>query len=261
MADYTDPNAVLNIKRLSENDSYYSNVYKKTEKLVSTVFYILSFVSDTETNKLHKDHVTRAAFTTHEVSLELLRVYESEAPGHLFRLQHALAALASALTMATAAGVTTEAVRELLCGEIDLIQRRVRHEFGGGPGGVPSFLTRTEAPASAAPSKSRSGSTRSQAAGSNRDSTQAQAPRSSRTHIPAGDISSDAHLVYSQLTDRATRIKTVLEAKPEATIKDISEVITDISEKTIQRELNSLIEKGQVIRQGERRWSRYSLAP
>jgi len=54
-------------------------------------------------------------------------------------------------------------------------------------------------------------------------------------------------MVYSQLTDRAERIKTVLEAKPQATIKDVSEIITDVSEKTIQRELNSLIEKGQIV--------------
>jgi DNA-binding transcriptional ArsR family regulator len=78
--------------------------------------------------------------------------------------------------------------------------------------------------------------------------------------IPEGDISSDAYFVYSQLTDRAERIKTVLEAKPQATIRDIAEIITDVSEKTIQRELNSLIEKGQVYREGERRWSRYSVS-
>jgi predicted HTH transcriptional regulator len=84
--------------------------------------------------------------------------------------------------------------------------------------------------------------------------------RAKRVRIPEGDISSDAYLVYSQLTDRAERIKTVLEAKPQASIKDIAEVITDVSEKTIQRELNSLIEKGQVIREGERRWSKYSVA-
>jgi DNA-binding transcriptional ArsR family regulator len=86
------------------------------------------------------------------------------------------------------------------------------------------------------------------------------ATRQKRVNIPAGDISTDAYLVYSQMTDRAERIKTVLEAKPNATIKDIAEVITDVSEKTIQRELNSLIEKGQVIREGERRWSRYSVS-
>jgi DeoR/GlpR family transcriptional regulator of sugar metabolism len=73
-------------------------------------------------------------------------------------------------------------------------------------------------------------------------------------------MSSDAILVYSDLGERTTRIKTVLEAKPEATIKDLTDIITDVSAKTIQRDLNSLIERGEVIRQGERRWSKYSLA-
>ena len=73
-------------------------------------------------------------------------------------------------------------------------------------------------------------------------------------------MSSDAIMVYSQLSDRTTRIKTVLEAKPEATIKDLTDIITDVSAKTIQRDLNSLIDSGEVIRQGERRWSKYSLA-
>jgi hypothetical protein len=45
-----------------------------------------------------------------------------------------------------------------------------------------------------------------------------------------------------------------------ASIKDISRVIKDCSEKTIQRELNTLIEQGAIIREGERRWSTYRLA-
>jgi predicted HTH transcriptional regulator len=83
--------------------------------------------------------------------------------------------------------------------------------------------------------------------------------RRSRSHIPPNDLSSDAVMVYSDLNDRSVRIKTVLEATPNATIKDLSDVITDVSSKTIQRELNSLIEKGEVIRQGERRWSTYNV--
>ena len=51
----------------------------------------------------------------------------------------------------------------------------------------------------------------------------------------------------------------VLDAKPGATIKDLTDIITDVSAKTIQRDLNSLIERGEVIRQGERRWSKYSI--
>jgi hypothetical protein len=41
-------------------------------------------------------------------------------------------------------------------------------------------------------------------------------------------------------------------------IKDISKVIRDVSEKTIQRELALLIQQGLIEKRGERRWSVYS---
>ncbi len=40
-------------------------------------------------------------------------------------------------------------------------------------------------------------------------------------------------------------------------IKDISIAFTDCSEKTIQRELNSLVSKGAIKKTGSKRWSRY----
>ncbi|MDZ4225877.1 MAG: DeoR family transcriptional regulator [Patescibacteria group bacterium] len=43
----------------------------------------------------------------------------------------------------------------------------------------------------------------------------------------------------------------------EVSIKDIAAVVRDCSEKTIQRDLNTMIERGLVVRQGERRWSTY----
>lgn len=50
-----------------------------------------------------------------------------------------------------------------------------------------------------------------------------------------------------------------LRAKGEASIKDIASVISGCSEKTIQRELVSLIDGNVILRKGERRWSIYSL--
>lgn len=58
---------------------------------------------------------------------------------------------------------------------------------------------------------------------------------------------------------RQTRIIALLKTQPNLTIKDFVKVINDCSEKTIQRELISLVEKGIVKREGERRWSTYSL--
>lgn len=41
------------------------------------------------------------------------------------------------------------------------------------------------------------------------------------------------------------------------TIKDITKLFTDVSEKTIQRELTEMLQKGQIKKTGEKRWSRY----
>ncbi len=59
---------------------------------------------------------------------------------------------------------------------------------------------------------------------------------------------------------RRLEILSILQKKDAITIKDVAEVITDCSEKTLQRELLSMVESGVLKKQGERRWSTYSLA-
>ena len=78
--------------------------------------------------------------------------------------------------------------------------------------------------------------------------------KKSKGHIK--DSSADSEAVK----DRREGILSVIKNKGFTSIKDISTVIRGISEKTIQRELQGLVEAGLVVRQGERRWSRYSLA-
>jgi hypothetical protein len=60
-------------------------------------------------------------------------------------------------------------------------------------------------------------------------------------------------------TSRRDRISMVLSEKKDTTIKEILSVFPDISEKTLQRELNDMVEQGLLRRIGERRWSRYEL--
>ncbi len=60
-------------------------------------------------------------------------------------------------------------------------------------------------------------------------------------------------------THRQEQILSILKGQSNLTIKDFSKVIKDCSEKTIQRELLELVEKGVIKKEGERRWSRYSL--
>ena len=58
---------------------------------------------------------------------------------------------------------------------------------------------------------------------------------------------------------RKTSIIELLKQQPNLTIKDIVKVIPNCSTKTVQRELSDLVHAGTIKKEGDRRWSRYSL--
>lgn len=76
------------------------------------------------------------------------------------------------------------------------------------------------------------------------------APRAPKKIIHASTHSGDGA--------RAEKVLTVLKEKGASGISTIAAALPDVSEKTVQRQLNSLVEKGLVLKDGERRWSRYS---
>jgi DNA-binding transcriptional ArsR family regulator len=59
--------------------------------------------------------------------------------------------------------------------------------------------------------------------------------------------------------DRREKILKVLAHKNNLNVKDFTQVIMGVSEKTIQRELLSLVDEKLIKKEGERRWSTYSL--
>jgi hypothetical protein len=61
-------------------------------------------------------------------------------------------------------------------------------------------------------------------------------------------------------TQRKELIIDLIKDKKEVTIKDIITFVKGYSEKTLQRDLVSLVKDGVLKREGERRWSRYLLA-
>lgn len=60
--------------------------------------------------------------------------------------------------------------------------------------------------------------------------------------------------------ERRDAIMRTIRSKGQVTIKDISENINGCSEKTIQRDLQELIQHGVLMREGEKRWAVYKLA-
>ncbi len=72
--------------------------------------------------------------------------------------------------------------------------------------------------------------------------------------------SADRPAQEGNASNRQHLIIETIRAKGELSIKDLTDVIKGCSEKTIQRELISLVNAGVLLKAGERRWSRYSIA-
>lgn len=65
-------------------------------------------------------------------------------------------------------------------------------------------------------------------------------------------------VVKSKPSDRRPKILEIIKEKGEVNVHDITASFPDVSSKTIQRELNSLVEENVLKRVGEKRWSKYS---
>ena len=59
---------------------------------------------------------------------------------------------------------------------------------------------------------------------------------------------------------RRSDVLSVVRSRGMASIRDITSVIKDMSEKTVQRELLALVKEGVLVKEGEKRWSTYRIA-
>ena len=76
----------------------------------------------------------------------------------------------------------------------------------------------------------------------------------------ATEYSATALMSQGNSTARSASILEVLRGGGELNIRDIAANLPEYGEKTIQRELNTLIARGSVRRIGARRWSKYVVA-
>lgn len=75
-----------------------------------------------------------------------------------------------------------------------------------------------------------------------------------------GGLSKGQGISSDKKNIRQETIISLMKGQASVSIKDLSKNINDCSEKTIQRELTELVQKGVIKKQGDRRWSRYSLS-
>lgn len=229
-----------NFQKLLHNDNYYQHIFKKTEKIVAVVFYILNNITIDKKSETHTSNLASKAHFAHENALRTLEMKPANAREVLEQFAQSLIGLESTLNILAAVNVLAPEVISTVTAEIGSVLRSLNQYMLPEQGFRSSVFS--EAPfGSVAP--------RRQTRGLSALATSAAPTPLERT---GGSTTPSTN-------DRRTRILTILEAKGEATIKDISDIISDVSEKTVQRELNAMIDEGKVQRQGERRWSRYIL--
>lgn len=227
-------------KRLVQDKEYYRYIFKKTEKIVSVVFYIMYRQQQDERVQLHTSDIQTAAQRVHNMVITSLDARVQAAVEPVRDVALALIALESKLSVAHTAGVLSGEVMQLFSSEIDTVLRAMNRYIG-----EESDLSLAEDE----PMESRG----------RQQKRTAQTPQQPTREQQASPPHHKAQPETPQTVNRRERITTILEAKGEAGIKAISDIITECSEKTIQRELNAMIKDGTVERRGERRWSTYSL--
>jgi hypothetical protein len=217
--------------------NYIQSVYKRTERISSACFYIADKIEDTyktQPNPLPKK-IYDVAANVLDISAQTLSQSHSSVRSSLVTLTAELIRLASCIHMAAASERVPVSHAMAIQFEIDAVigtldQVRARE------------------------SESRHRMTV-------RERRRSSASQNDGVGYPVSVAApSEAHDMSSDVRDRKDKIKDILREKGQVGIKDISDVIKDVSEKSIQRDLNDLIESGAVVRIGERRWSTYRLS-
>ena len=227
-----------------EKDIKRVYIYKKAERLAKAIYLIAP--GWRESPSLH-DRVSR-------VSVALVDAAILPPAASKDALSRELLALSSVLSIARSGGMLSPMNADLIGREAHLLLEEVagyEEPRAYLPESVSlAELAREAAPAYAAPRE----------IGQRRTAPEQAAPKGhSKGHIkdkPQGE----AVTREPKKDDRREAILSVLRAKGPSYIKDISTVIRDVSEKTIQRELQTLVSDGIISRSGERRWTTYELS-
>ena len=230
--------------------NYYKFIFKKTEKIVCVVFYLIDDIGKGHAVSMTEMLAGAASLTLSRVLATLTcRWYSST--GELLSLMSALVSLASNVRVARARNILATDAADMLVLEIETVMRSLQTYITHGESGTPELATFDGV-------DSVSGSTRQRPIASSTPPLSRVAPREATPRVSAR--TSENNTSSKQRAVRRDAIRNILEELGESTIKDISDRMKECSEKTVQRELGAMVAEGIVQKKGERRWSQYSIS-
>ena len=241
-------------------EDYLVYLFKKTEKITAALYLVSGLLKDDEPIKWElRDkgiNLLSASFTA-----------SSSVPGDKSGVIQSIFTAAletlSLLNVARISNLISEMNHKLLVREIDMVVGMLRDRLAqsaekAGYVLSESFFKTPDLFASGFRSDNRGGGSVIQG------NVKGQVPNSATSgqyqSSNKGATSIQGHVsVQEKKSMRQEAILNVLKTESNLTVKDFAKVIKDCSEKTIQRELIDLVHRGIIKKEGERRWSRYSL--
>ena len=217
---------------ISESESDFVVAIKKTEKLASAVYLITSLFSDSEPMKwtLRKKVSDLLSFI-----LNFKNIRQSEVPSFNLAVKSKVEEIVSLMEVGVLGGLISKMNFNIIEGEFNNLLTIVVN------------------------SKQKTDVSNSLIPVSFFDAPVYVSTASDYVRNIVKDTNGIKDIGAFKSNNRQGIILGLLKKKKELSIKDIALIIKDVSEKTIQRELVSLIEAGVITKTGERRWSKYSL--
>ena len=232
-------------------EDYLIYVFKKTEKITSALYLVSSLLKDEEPLK----------WEIRDKGVDLLSssfMASSAVPGDKNSVIQSLFTAAletlSLLNVARISHLISEMNHNILVREIDHVVALLRDRLVANAESAGYVLSESFFKTPDLYSTGFKPSERSSSSTSAQGTSRPQNKKSLSDNLPQGQVD-----VQVKKTERQEAIVTILKGQSNLTIKDFSKVIKDCSEKTIQRELLQLVDRGIVKKEGERRWSKYSL--
>lgn len=257
-SNFLDPKRLSSLGFFSTDESC-TLIFKKTEKIVAAIYLVSGVIKDSEPIRID---LREKALTMLSSALSLNSIEQVDKS---LLVQTLLAVSVETLTLlnvASCAGIISKMNHGILLREIDLLITTIKERITEDVTRAGYVLSDAFFKADQSTlSSNQKNPTLAAAASSSVSSILgiSSALKSSKTAISSA---MDAGQADSQKDSKSTRQEAILALLRKGmplTIKDFSAVIKDCSEKTIQRELIYLLDKGIIKKEGERRWSKYSI--
>jgi hypothetical protein len=239
-------------------EDYLIYIFKKTEKITAALYLVSGLLKDDEPIK----------WELRDRGIDLLSssfMASSSTPGDKNMIIQSLFTAAletlSLLNVARISNLVTEMNHKILVREIDMIVSMLRDRLAQNAENAgyvlsESFFRTPDLFSSGFRSDNKDRGKRGvfNSVEGVADSNLGSLKNVDNSRVIQGHVSTQV-----KKTQRQEAILIALREQSNLTIKDFSKVIKDCSEKTIQRELLELVDRGVIKREAERRWSRYSL--